>query len=238
MSKEEFMRELERLLANVPDSERIEALNYYEEYFSDAGEENWQKVIEELESPAKVAETIKDGLRANMDTRDSSPGSGYNSASQSGAAYQNGTSYQGSTIYQGNTFYQNTAPAPQKEGMPAWAIVLIVLGCILLSPALLGLACAILGVLAAAFFSCIGLILGFGGAGIGLIVGGLAMVVMGIADLFFAPMAGMLLSGTGLILLAIGMLLIMFTVWLCGWALPALCRGVAWLFRKVFKESK
>lgn len=238
MSKEEFMRELERLLANVPDNERIEALNYYEEYFSDAGEENWQKVIEELESPAKVAETIKDGLRANMDTRDSAPGSGYNSASQSGAAYQNGTSYQGSTIYQGNTFYQNTAPAPQKEGMPAWAIVLIVLGCILLSPALLGLACTLLGVLAAVFFSCIGLILGFGGAGIGLIVGGIAMVVMGIADLFFAPMAGMLLSGTGLILLAIGMLLIMFTVWLCGWALPSLCKGVAWLFKKVFKESK
>lgn len=238
MNKEEFMRELERLLANVPDNERIEALNYYEEYFSDAGEENWQKVIEELESPAKVAETIKDGLRANMDTRDSAPGSGYNSASQSGAAYQNGTSYQGSTIYQGNTFYQNTAPAPQKEGMPAWAIVLIVLGCILLSPALLGLAAALLGLLIGILAGLLGLILGFGGAAIGLVVSGLAMVVMGIADMFFTPMAGMLLTGTGLILLAIGILCIMLTVWLCGWALPALCRGIAGLFKKAPKESK
>lgn len=196
MSKEEFMRELERLLVNVPDNERIEALNYYEEYFSDAGEENWQKVIEELESPAKVAETIKD------------------------------------------TFYQNTAPTSEKEGMPAWAIVLIVLGCIFLSPVILGLAGTIFGVLAAIFFSCLGLIIGFGGAGIGLIIGGLVMTVMGIADMFFTPMAGMLLSGTGLILLAVGILFIMLTVWLCGWAIPALCRGIAGLFKKALKKSK
>ena len=58
MNKAEFMKELERLLQNIPENERIEALNYYEEYFSDAGEENEQKVLAELESPQKVADKI------------------------------------------------------------------------------------------------------------------------------------------------------------------------------------
>lgn len=238
MSKAEFMRELNRLLANIPDNERIEALNYYEEYFSDAGEENWQKVIEELGSPFKVAETIRNGLRPNADAQRGANAIGFPAANQSGAAYRNGTSYQGSTIYQGNTIYQNTAPTPEKEGMPAWAIVLIVLGCIFLSPVILGVCGTIFGVLAAIFFSCLGLILGFGGAGFGLIIGGLVLFVMGLGDMFITPMAGMLLSGTGLILLAIGMLFIMLTVWLCGWALPAFCRGIGILWRKMFKGSK
>lgn len=43
MNKQQFMIELERLLQNIPENERVEALNYYEEYFSDAGEENEQK---------------------------------------------------------------------------------------------------------------------------------------------------------------------------------------------------
>ena len=163
MSKAEFMRELERLLQNIPENERVEALNYYEEYFSDAGEENEQKVLEELESPEKVADNIKDGLRANMDYRDTTPGNGQNSAWHSGAAYQNGTSYQGSTIYQGNTFYQSPPKASaEKEEWPAWAIVLIVIACIIFSPVLLGVAGSILGALAACFFGFFGLVIGFG----------------------------------------------------------------------------
>lgn len=31
MNKAEFMKELERLLSNIPENERVEALNYYEE---------------------------------------------------------------------------------------------------------------------------------------------------------------------------------------------------------------
>lgn len=237
MNKAEFMGELERLLQNIPDNEREEALNYYEEYFNDAGEENEQKVLAELESPKKVADNIKDGLRANMDARDT--GSGH-SAWQSGSAYQNGTSYQGSTIYQGNNFYQSgssAAPAKDKEGLPTWAIVLIVLGCILLSPAILGAAGTLLGVLAAIFFGFFGLILGFGGAGIGLLVGGIALVVSGLFCIAALPFAGMTICGVGLFLVALGILSIMFTVWLCGYAIPAICRGIKWLWNKIFYKK-
>lgn len=37
MNKESFMQELARLLGDISPQERQEALNFYEEYFHDAG---------------------------------------------------------------------------------------------------------------------------------------------------------------------------------------------------------
>lgn len=59
MNKVGFMGQLESLLADVPAAEREEALQYYNDYFEDAGAENEQSVIESLGSPVKVAENIK-----------------------------------------------------------------------------------------------------------------------------------------------------------------------------------
>lgn len=64
MSYEQFMRELEGLLAGVPAEEKEEALQYYSDYFADAGKENEAQVISELGSPRKVAELIKAGLKS------------------------------------------------------------------------------------------------------------------------------------------------------------------------------
>ena len=63
MSYEQFMRELEVLLAGVPDEEKEEALQYYADYFADAGKENEEQVLRELESPQKTAALIKAGLK-------------------------------------------------------------------------------------------------------------------------------------------------------------------------------
>lgn len=63
MSYEEFMRELEVLLAGVPVEEKEEALQYYADYFADAGKENEEQVLRELESPQKTAALIKAGLK-------------------------------------------------------------------------------------------------------------------------------------------------------------------------------
>lgn len=62
MSRTEFMNELRTLLQDIPEEEREEALQYYSDYFDDAGAENEEQVIRELGSPQKVAATIKDGL--------------------------------------------------------------------------------------------------------------------------------------------------------------------------------
>lgn len=62
MSRWEFMRQLEQLLSDISPNEREEALQYYNDYFNDAGMENEQEVIKALGSPEQVARIVKDGL--------------------------------------------------------------------------------------------------------------------------------------------------------------------------------
>ena len=71
MSRTEYMRELDALLHGISKEEREEAMQYYNDYFDDAGSENEEKVIEELGSPAKLAETIRAGINGNTDEAES-----------------------------------------------------------------------------------------------------------------------------------------------------------------------
>lgn len=62
MNRADFMRKLANLLADVSPAEREEAIQYYNDYFDDAGAENEQSVIASLGSPEQLARTIKAGL--------------------------------------------------------------------------------------------------------------------------------------------------------------------------------
>ena len=68
MSRTEYMRELDALLQGISKEEREEAMQYYNDYFDDAGSENEEKVIEELGSPAKLAETCFTNPLKNLGT--------------------------------------------------------------------------------------------------------------------------------------------------------------------------
>ncbi len=59
MNRSDFFKRLEQGLSKVSKEEREAALDYYHEYFDDAGAENEQKVIEELGSPAQIAARIR-----------------------------------------------------------------------------------------------------------------------------------------------------------------------------------
>ena len=63
MNRQEFMNQLERLLSDVPEAERQDALAYYEDYFDEAGPEQEAQVIQDLGSPGRVAATIKADLK-------------------------------------------------------------------------------------------------------------------------------------------------------------------------------
>lgn len=139
MSRTEYMRQLESLLQNIPDTEREEALQYYNEYFNDAGPENEQNVIEALGNPAKVAENIKKDILWN--------GYGENSYQRTGAdsravitypadsQTENGNGEQRNRQSDASQTAQAQVVSPQKkEGMSTGMIVLIVILCILASP--------------------------------------------------------------------------------------------------------
>ncbi len=62
MNRAEFMRRLAELLGDVASTEREEAIQYYNDYFDDAGTENESGVIASLGTPEELARTIKAGL--------------------------------------------------------------------------------------------------------------------------------------------------------------------------------
>ena len=73
MNRVEFMKQLERLLGDIPENDRLDAIAYYNDYFYEAGVENEAQVIRELGSPGKVAAIIKADLNANQEEKKSLP---------------------------------------------------------------------------------------------------------------------------------------------------------------------
>lgn len=67
MNKEQFIKELSFLLQDISTEDRDDAIYYYEDYFAEAGKENEEKVIRELQSPERVAAIIKAGLNSSFE---------------------------------------------------------------------------------------------------------------------------------------------------------------------------
>ena len=62
MTRTEFMKQLQDLLSDISKNEREEALQYYNDYFDDAGPGEEARILTELGSPEQVARKIKAGL--------------------------------------------------------------------------------------------------------------------------------------------------------------------------------
>jgi len=58
MNRKEFISELKVKLSKLPKEEIDNAVEYYEEYFDEAGTENEEKAIKEVGSPSKIASQI------------------------------------------------------------------------------------------------------------------------------------------------------------------------------------
>lgn len=220
MNRVDFMNQLESLLQNISPAEREEALQYYNEYFNDAGAENEQDVIEALGNPAKVAENIKRDLY----------GSGYGDNT-----YQR-TSVNNRAVVE----YKPTATELPKEEnkLSTGMIVLIVVLCIFASPIILGLASGAFGVVTALFAAWFSVILSFGAAALALLIVMLVLIVVSIMCMPVSPFAGVAVMGCGFICGALGILFMMLTVAMAGIATPAIFRGVVSLCRKLFGKKK
>ena len=67
MNRYDYLKQLENLLQDINEDDRKEALDYYQSYFDEAGEENEQEVIETLGSVEQLASIIKDGLNNDFE---------------------------------------------------------------------------------------------------------------------------------------------------------------------------
>lgn len=230
MNRTEFMRQLERLLQSIPEAERAEALQYYNDYFDDAGVENEKEVIDALGNPAKVAENIKRDLYGDEAVQSSvkHPPMKYQDDSYNKQKKEK-KKVEGGIFAHIGAWY---------EDLPDWGQVLAIIGLVLLSPAIIGIVSGLIGAvfsLAAAWFS---LIFGFGVAALVLFAILFGFVITGIMCAAEAPFGALALAGVGLLCGGFGLLFLMFTVAMAGVATPAIFRGIASLFRRIFGKKE
>ena len=213
MNRQEFMRRLEQLLEGIPEEEKREAIAYYTSYFEDAGEENEEKIIRELESPEKVAATIRADFPGcnNSETASSGNQQNYNGASQ-------------------NMGQQNYNGTIQREDNTTRNILLIIL-LVITSPIWGGILVAIGGTLA-------GIIGGLFGIAVGCVIGGIAVAGVAITILVTGTISlGLISMAAGLLMLAIGLCAAGLLVLVCGKFLPWLAKGIANLWQSLFKKK-
>ena len=221
MNREEFLKKLESLLSDVDASERKEALQYYEEYFEDS-EKAEADVIKELGSPEEVAHSIREEL-----------------AEKEIVVAQSRTEESGFGKSRTEAETAQSVASGKNSGMEPWTVVLIVLAVLFLGipvgvPLLAAGFGLIVGILAVLF----GLLLA---AAICAVVFGFAAIiclVVSIIKLVTAPIAGIILMGTALLLMGLCFLSALITWKACAVVIPAMVRGIVSLCRLPFHNRK
>lgn len=254
MNRYEFMRQLETLLSEITPNERNEALQFYNDYFDDAGVENEQDVIRALGSPTKVAATIKADLTGTATGEFTETGYqdghekgqeivkyGQIVGGQSGTYQWKGTEENANqqNAYQNGqeSSYQNTGNNT-KSGMSGGQIALIIILCIFAAPFLIPLAAGLLVVFVGLAATLFALFVAVAAMAFAMVVVGVVLLIVGIAKLFAAPFGGLCLAGTGLVCAGIGILFAIISVWVCSVAIPAIVRGIVNLCRMPFKQKR
>jgi uncharacterized membrane protein len=226
MTKSEFLEQLKAALAALPADEREEAMRYYSDYFDESGLGE-SEVVSRLGTPSEVADTIlRDfytGSEKSWNTKIpyESPADATASGVNSAAANSDDRSFRGTVRRVGGV-------------MPAWAWILLafvsipVWGPIVLSAigVVFGTLCAVFGILLSLCFIVVALV------GVGV-----AALASGLVTLFSAPPASLIIIGGGILLIALGTLLSIPTIWL--WSLvPKFFRYVFAGTRRAFSGGK
>ena len=234
MTKQEFMYRLAQQLISLPPEERVCALKFYDEYFADAGEENWEAVLRDLGSPEEVARTIKEDFAQRNPGYD--PGNQY--TYRPGPQYQPGQGRQTYTTSP-ETYRQRGQAEPQvyRQGMSGGTVVLIVTLLILGSPIWLVLLAAAVGVILALAGVVIGLVVAAVVATGALVLGGVSCAWAAVTALSITPGLRLLGLGGGLALAGIGLLAALLGIWIAVHLLPWLFRGLVDLFRRIFHRK-
>lgn len=248
MNKNEYLDRLSRLLADISYEEHEEALSYYREYIEDAGIENEQRVIEELGSPEHLAQEIREGLfkKGEPSKRQGEPINAPEVTANDGNGAYSNTEHYNNYEHDNSNHYNNYNHAPNaKQEKNKATTILIILALVLTSPIWFSIVCTAISTVFAFIVGIIAATIGIGVAGFVCLIAGIALIISGISAFLSitvfsvsGPLAGAALIGAGFIVLALGILFIVLSVWLCGWALPALVRFIRQTISRISCKKK
>lgn len=236
MTKQEFIEQLTKLLSDVPKADQEEAIQYYEEYFEEAGFRDTEDVLERVDNPEKIACSIKKGLAQSEDGEFDE--NGYHDLDRENELMRN--SEVGKRRKDDRNYYK------EKKGKHRFsfrnldrsqAILLAIILCLTFpfwGGILGGLLGAVIGIVAAVF----GIAVAAVAVSISLLVAGVAVIVAGISVIPVAPMAALICVGIGCILFGIGIIALDFVVWGIRDVIPYFWKLCKKLWKRLFGEEK
>jgi uncharacterized membrane protein len=236
MSRKEFMEELENMLGNIQDAEREEALQYYSDYFDEAGPENEAQVIRELGTPAKVAAIIKTSLQESINESGEFSETGYSDPRFKINYEVIDRDGNNSSNDNNNNYRYTTRERKYAKETSGGKIALIIILSILVLPVAIPLLGAVFGVVVGMLATILGILVAIAALAVALPVSGVVVFAVGFGTLFSSPAVGVLSCGVGLLLLGIGVLLILLTGIIGGKFIPWFIRAIVELCRAPFKK--
>lgn len=206
MTKQEFLEKLNNLLRDIPKTERDSAIQYYEEYFEEAGIGDYENIPEDMETPEEIAENIRAGLG--------------NEASMEEEYFKK---------------EKNAVQTVRTKGkMDSSKIILLIILAVFTSPVwggvLLGLFGALVGMICALF----GIVIAIVAVMVSFLFAGVVVAVVGAVKLVVSPVAGVTAMGVGILMFGLGLLLLLLVVWSFGVMIPAVFKGIQWLVQRIF----
>lgn len=209
MNAYEYLQALRAALAVLPDDEIDSAMRYYEDYFLDAGDENAAQVIEQLGPPEQVAEAI---LRDYTGVARRRPERFEEEKAQT---------------VDGVPLGRDGKPLTRKKGINPWMLACIVPLALIFGP----IAVAVIG---AIILAVVGLVIGIAACVVAVpaatLIGGGALVLFSFL-LWATPASALATLGAGLVVGAIGLLLVLLVIKLCILFVPPIIRGLVALIR-------
>lgn len=256
MNKDSFLRQLECLLMDPSEEEREAALEYYTDYFEEAGPEREEEWAKRLGTPEKVAAELKTGLFGDREGGEFSE-RGYRDErfSEEQILDQYTQVYSGEVIDEkertGSAHRQEyyDEDAEERSSQKSRKLLVLILLVIFGFP--------VFGSLSGVLFSVLGVFLGFAAVVIAAIIcgiaavcalfsGGIGMIIAGICNLPTVAI-GVMTIGFGFLMIAASFLVELLVEWGCRTAVPWMVRlcirlvkravtlikdGIVWIFGK------
>jgi len=210
MTRNEYMEQLKRYLRRLPKEDYENAVEYFSEYFDEAGPENEQQMMKDLGDPKEAAREVLLNLLEE--------------------SVENGSAEEASRTETVKTFSEKALPEKKKRS--PGKIILLAFLVICASPVSIALLIAGLAVLAAVVLVIAAVIFSLAVTSIATIAGGIMVVGFGATLVMRSLAAACMMVGGGFLLAGAGILFGVLTVYICKWCATGIGRLVNRLVRK------
>ena len=212
MTRQEYMEQLKKYLKRLPKEDYENAIEYFSEYFDEAGPQKEQQVMKELGEPKEAARELLLNLLQESVENDQD-------------------------IVEEKAAVQPEAASGGKKRSPGKIILLAIL-VLCASPVSLALLVGVLAVLLAVVVTATAVIFSLGITSIAATAGGIVTVGFGATLVLKSAAAACMMIGGGFLMAGIGILAGVLTIYICKWCANGIGRLVNRLVRKKVRKDE